>query len=150
MALTVFTAFSHTPAMALLDAYALRGLKPRGRAYGPVRLWGSISFIVANLGAGLAFDLIDARNLIWLIVGVRDRYRYGADLADAAAADGCACGRCAAGRGRSGANPRFVAIVVAASLIQSSHAVYYGFSTIAWKAAGLRRRHDRSAVGARA
>ncbi len=41
-------------------------------------------------------------------------------------------------------NPRFVAIVVAASLIQSSHAVYYGFSTIAWKAAGF----DGVAIGA--
>jgi PPP family 3-phenylpropionic acid transporter len=41
-------------------------------------------------------------------------------------------------------DPRFVAVVVAASLIQSSHAVYYGFSTIAWKAAGF----DGVAIGA--
>ena len=67
VALTVFTAFVHTPSVALLDAYTLRGLRARGAAYGPVRLWGSIFFILANLGAGFAFDLIDTRNLIWLI-----------------------------------------------------------------------------------
>ena len=67
VSLTVLTAFCHTPAMALLDAYALRGLKARRRAYGPVRLWGSASFIVANLAAGLAFDIIRASDLIWLL-----------------------------------------------------------------------------------
>jgi MFS transporter, PPP family, 3-phenylpropionic acid transporter len=32
---------------------------------------------------------------------------------------------------------RFVAVLLAASLIQASHAVYYAFSTITWSAAGL-------------
>jgi PPP family 3-phenylpropionic acid transporter len=31
----------------------------------------------------------------------------------------------------------FIAVLAAASLIQSSHAVYYGFSTLQWRAAGL-------------
>ena len=67
VALTAFTAFAHTPAVALQDAYTLRGLRARGAAYGPVRLWGSIFFILANFAAGIAFDLIDTSNLIWLI-----------------------------------------------------------------------------------
>jgi PPP family 3-phenylpropionic acid transporter len=143
VALTVFTAFSHTPAMALLDAYALRGLKARGRAYGPVRLWGSASFIVANLAAGLAFDIIDTRNLIWLLSGSAIATAMAAlwlmplpppaPLADPALA------------GRPlWRSPGFLAVVVAASLVQSSHAAYYGFSTIAWKAAGF----DGVAIGA--
>ena len=143
VALTVFTAFSHTPAMALLDAYALRGLKPRGRAYGPVRLWGSASFIIANLAAGLAFDIIDTRDLIWLL--------SASAIATAMAAiwlmplpqpaplpDHVQPSR------PLWRNPAFLAIVVAASLVQSSHAVYYGFSTIGWKAAGF----DGVAIGA--
>lgn len=136
VALTVFTAFVHVPSVALLDAYTLRGLRARGAAYGPVRLWGSISFILANLGAGIAFDLISTRNLIWLIAipaiatacmsltlmpQPPIAIRTGGDEPDRPL----------------WRNRRFVAIVIAASLIQSSHAVYYGFSTIAWKAAGF-------------
>ena len=33
--------------------------------------------------------------------------------------------------------PVFVAVAAAASLIQASHAIYYGFSTLDWQAAGL-------------
>ncbi len=143
VALTVFTAFSHTPAMALLDAYALRGLKARGRAYGPVRLWGSAAFIVANLAAGLAFDIIDTRDLIWLLSGSAIATALAASwlvpLANPAPlADASQASR------PLWRNPGFLAVVIAASLVQSSHAAYYGFSTIAWKAAG----YDGVAIGA--
>ncbi len=40
--------------------------------------------------------------------------------------------------------PGFVAVAAAAGLIQASHAVYYGFSSLDWKAAGM----DGTAVGA--
>lgn len=142
VALTAFTAFAHTPSVALQDAYTLRGLRARGQAYGPVRLWGSIFFILANLGAGIAFDLIETRNLIWLIAAAAMAAALASTLlmplppSVAPAAD--------SGTDRPfWRTPRFVAIVMAASLIQSSHAVYYGFSTIAWKAAGF----DGIAIG---
>ena len=34
-------------------------------------------------------------------------------------------------------DPAFLAVVAAASLIQASHAVYYGFSALEWRGAGL-------------
>jgi PPP family 3-phenylpropionic acid transporter len=40
--------------------------------------------------------------------------------------------------------PGMLAVAVAASLIQASHAVYYGFSTLEWRAAGL----DGTTIGA--
>jgi PPP family 3-phenylpropionic acid transporter len=136
VALTAFTAFCHTPSVALQDAYTLRGLRARGAAYGPVRLWGSIFFILANFAAGLAFDLIDTRNLIWLIAGAAIATAFVATHlmplppAPKPASDSLS--------GRPfWREPQFVAVVMAASLIQSSHAVYYGFSTITWKAAGF-------------
>src|SRR5262245_64677772 len=52
---------AYTPIMPLADAYAMRGLARLGRAYGPVRLWGSAAFIVGSLGAGVLLDLIPAR-----------------------------------------------------------------------------------------
>src|SRR5262249_1875786 len=66
-ALALASAF-FTPIMPLADAYALRGLGGLGRAYGPVRLWGSAAFIVGSFGAGLLLERIAARDLIWLMV----------------------------------------------------------------------------------
>lgn len=143
VALTVFAAFAHTPSAALQDAYTLRGLRTRGGAYGPIRLWGSIFFVLANFGAGLAFDLIETRHLIWLIAG--------AAVATACIATQLAPLPAVPVPVESSVpvrpfwrEPRFLAVVTAASLIQSSHAVYYGFSTITWKAAGF----DGVAIGA--
>lgn len=141
--LTVLAAFSHTPAMALLDAYALRGLKARKRAYGPVRLWGSAAFIFANLAAGLAFDIIDTRDLIWLLsasaIATAMAATWLMPLPQPAPLQDHGLASRPLWR-----NPGFLAIVAAASLVQSSHAVYYGFSTIGWKAAG----YDGVAIGA--
>ena len=39
----------YTPVMPLTETYALKGLAARGRAYGPVRLWGSVAFIARHL-----------------------------------------------------------------------------------------------------
>jgi len=60
-------ALALTPVMPLAETYALKGLGQRGRAYGPVRLWGSAAFILGTFVAGFATDTIPARYLIWLI-----------------------------------------------------------------------------------
>jgi MFS transporter, PPP family, 3-phenylpropionic acid transporter len=135
----------YTPIMPLADAYALRGLGRFGRAYGPVRLWGSAAFIAGSFGAGALLEVMAARELIWLVVGA---------LAITAAA-ACALPPLAAGEGSARANAvpstsrllrdrSFLAVAAAASLIQASHAVYYGFSALAWQHAGL----DGAAIGA--
>ena len=111
---------AYTPIMPLADTYALRGLGGLGQAYGPVRLWGSAAFIAGSFAAGILIDFISARDLIWLLV---------AAMAVAAAA-------------ALALAP--LAAHAAASLIQASHAVYYGFSALAWRAAGL----DGAVIGA--
>ena len=135
LVLAMLVSVPHTPVTALLDAYALRGLKARKRAYGPVRLWGSVSFIAANLGAGLMLDLISAANLIWLIAAA------GGVLAVASLRLMPFPPLAQSDRRKPGRplwrNPLFMLLLAAASLIQASHALYYGFSTIAWKAAGF-------------
>ena len=126
-----------TPVMPLADTYAMKGLTAHGRAYGPVRLWGSAAFIAGTFTAGFASDVIPARDLIWLIVAAS----FGLALAglglaplpgahDAAAAPPLT-------RRRLLRDPAFLAVVAAAALIQASHAVYYGFSSLEWRAAGL-------------
>ena len=126
-----------TPLLPLGDAYALRGLMERRRAYGPVRLWGSVSFIAANFGGGLVLELAGAGNLIWAFVAAQT-------LTAAAAfwllpltperSSPVPTGRPAKSLWQM---PVFLCVVSAASLIQSSHAVMYGFATLQWAARGL-------------
>ena len=132
-----------TPVMPLAETYALKGLGARGRAYGPVRLWGSAAFILGTFVAGFATDTIPARHLIWLIVA--------ASLLSALAALTLAPLSARRAGERAGQprqhllrDPAFIAVLAAASLIQASHAVYYGFSALEWRGAGL----DGTAIAA--
>jgi PPP family 3-phenylpropionic acid transporter len=140
LAIIVTYAMSGLPQAVMLplaDAYALRGLAGRKNDYGPVRLWGSVTFIVANLAGGLVLERLGAASVIWVLVAALALTALAATLlvpleshrAEAAAP---------AGEGTSlWRSPAFVAVVAAASLIQASHAVYYGFASLQWAAGGL-------------
>jgi PPP family 3-phenylpropionic acid transporter len=125
-----------TPLVPLTDAYALRGVVHYGLNYGPLRLWGSAAFVVGALACGMLFDVIAARNLIWIIAGVA---AVGAlvslslqPLDKSKPAPTAIDGASALLRDRG-----FLAIIVASALIQSSHAAYYNFASIAWQQAGF-------------
>ena len=53
-----------TPVMPLAETYALKGLSARGRAYGPVRLWGSAAFILGTSSSDVTRASTDAPGLI--------------------------------------------------------------------------------------
>jgi PPP family 3-phenylpropionic acid transporter len=124
-----------SPAMPLAETYALRGLAQHGRVYGPVRLWGSVAFVGGTLLAGYALDVLPARDLIWLIVAA-----VALSALAAAALHPVAFAPSVPTPGESWRllrDPLFLAVVVGAGLIQGSHAVYYGFSALAWSHAGF-------------
>jgi PPP family 3-phenylpropionic acid transporter len=128
-------AFLSSPLTSLADAYALRGLAARHQAYGPVRLWGSAAFIAANVGAGLLLAVVAANALIWLIVAAFALLSMASLLlrpltapADTGASHGDA---------HHWGSRRFLLVAAAASLIQASHALYYGFSAVDWTAKGM-------------
>jgi PPP family 3-phenylpropionic acid transporter len=131
-----FTACMWTPMVPLTDAYALKGVARYGLNYGPLRLWGSAAFVVGALACGLLVDVIAARHLIWVIAGVAG---LGAvvslglqPLNSPKTAPAALHGARALLR-----DPGFLAIILAAALIQGSHAAYYTFASITWQAAGL-------------
>ncbi len=133
---TLAAAFS-SPLMPLADAYAIRGLGRDMRAYGPVRLWGSAAFITASLGAGLLLDVVGAVDLIWLAAAGMILTMAAALGLAPIATDPASGPAKQSSREELLRQPAFLAVAAAASLIQASHAVYYGFSTIDWQAAGL-------------
>jgi PPP family 3-phenylpropionic acid transporter len=135
LVLFALASFAVSPASPLTDTYALHGLGQRNRAYGPVRLWGSVAFVVGTFLAGYAVDAFPAHDLIWLMVA--------ASLLSAVAAfalEPMNFAPHAPSLGQSRrllTNPAFLAVTAASGLIQGSHAVYYGFSALDWSKAGL-------------
>jgi PPP family 3-phenylpropionic acid transporter len=126
------------PILSLSDAYALTGLAARGRSYGPVRLWGSVAFIAGNVGAGIALGLIAPGNLIWLIVSALVAVVLAAiALVPIDAGPRPAAAAPAHSPKSLLRSPVFLAVALASSMVQGSHALYYGFSTLEWRAAGL-------------
>lgn len=132
--------------LGTLSAACLSGLQPLGDHvalaaagtgafdYGRVRLWGSLGFILATLLAGRAVAALGAASVGPLLVA-------------AAALLVLACAGLPAARGagrklrrpswRALARPPFLVFLAAASLIQGSHAVYYGFGTLHWQRLGI-------------
>ena len=132
------------PAIPLADAYALRGLNLRGRAYGPVRLWGSVGFIAANFAAGFAFGYIAPTGYVWLIVAAWTLAAAASLGLQPLRPSGTPEAAPPRRPRRLLATPGVLSVAVGASLIQASHAVYYGFSTLAWSEKGL----SGTAIGA--
>ena len=133
-----------TPLMPLTETYALKGLGQRGRAYGPVRLWGSAAFILGTFVAGFAVDTIPARDLIWLIAAAGLVSALAALTLEPLSVVAPPASEPSQPRQPLLRDPAFIAVLAAASLIQASHAVYYGFSALQWRGAGL----DGTAIAA--
>ncbi|MEP9353232.1 MFS transporter [Xanthobacter sp. KR7-65] len=121
------------PGFSLLDAYASR-LARAGRAdYGQARQWGSAAFLAANLAGGAAIGVLGAGSVVFLMVAGHLTYVLATlalpELPRAEPRPSPLRGR----RARLG----FLAGIVAAGLVQASHAVLYLFGTVHWKAEGL-------------
>jgi MFS transporter, PPP family, 3-phenylpropionic acid transporter len=132
----VATACVWTPMVPLTDAYALRGVRSYGLSYGPLRLWGSVAFILGALACGLLVEFIAAKHLIWVIagmagigaltgLGLRPLVQTPVPVTEAHHSGGLLRDR------------GFLGIILASALIQGSHAAYYGFGSITWQAGGL-------------
>lgn len=129
-------AFVSAPLLPLTDAYGLKGLAQRGRAYGPVRLWGSVAFIAANLTGGLLLDALAPGHLIWVIFAGNCMLAGAVLLLVPPPREAAPVHAAATGHSHL-RQPAFLAIAAAGSLIQASHATYYGFATLDWTAKGF-------------
>jgi PPP family 3-phenylpropionic acid transporter len=139
--LTLVAATAQTALMPLGDSITLAAVRRDGIDYGRVRVWGSVSFILAALASGavlsrsatanpggnavLALVLIASVMLLFACVAIpagpreplqRSRWAALAELA----------------RDR-----RFWKFVAVAAALQASHQVYYGFGTLYWRSLGF-------------
>jgi PPP family 3-phenylpropionic acid transporter len=126
----------------LTDVIALRRARQDGFNYGWPRGMGSAAYVAANVGMGFALSLVSADAVIWWLAAAAAAVSLAGLLALPADPVHEAGERLAGRdrwRGLGGLlrDPLFVLTVVSVGLIQASHAFYYGFSTLAWRAQGL-------------
>jgi PPP family 3-phenylpropionic acid transporter len=127
-----------SPVLPLADSYALRGLNARGLAYGPVRLWGSVTFILANVAGGIFLAVIGAQPLVWVLAAAMVMTAAATlPLPSRPAPDEPAFAAKKSDGGGLWGSAVFMSVAAGASLIQASHAVMYGFATLQWSAKGL-------------
>ena len=90
----------------------------------------------ANLGAGLVIDRIAHIQIIWLLVGPLAIVAAVSLTLRPTAPDRGSPEQAGGAVGKLLLSPGFWAVTGGASLIQASHAVYYGFSVLDWRAKG--------------
>ncbi len=127
----------HSP---LANSLALSGVRRYGSEYPKMRVWGSVAFLMANIGGGWVLNRAGAGALPYLLVGGLASIAIMCLFAPRL------------GRPRLPAmiptdvlpraapvfrNPYFVFFLLAASLTQSSHAQIYTFGTIYWESVGI-------------
>lgn len=122
------------PVMSLAESLTVMAARLERFEYGRVRLWGSVAFIATALATGAVLTRTSAEAVFWLILA-------------GIALTALACTRLPdlrAERSPSGRPPLLQALMhrplllmlAGCGLVQGSHAVYYGFGTLHWQAAG--------------
>lgn len=124
------------PLTPIMDSLTLSGVRRFGADYGRIRLWGSVVFIIANLGGGAVLASYDIESVLWVMIasafagaalspllpriGMRRSLQPGAPAGSLAML----------------ARPRFLLVMLASGLLQASHAMLYGFGSIHWGSIG--------------
>jgi PPP family 3-phenylpropionic acid transporter len=129
-------------ALPAAEALMLTGVRQFGLDYGRVRLYGSASFIVANVGSGLLLTYFFGPGAIyWLLLGVLILSLIVSIMLPVTprairARDDKERPEPVSARAILG-HPVFVAVLVASGLIQASHSQLYNFGSIYWQSRGF-------------
>ena len=138
---SLLLAASWTTILPLVETVAVSGIRRGTLDYGKVRLWGSLSFIVASLGSGLVIGWLGSQTVLPLLVGGAALIVVGAHLVPHTLAQVHLPSPLRRLRLADAFKllraPLFLLFLLAASLIQSSHAVYYSFGSLNWRAQGV-------------
>ena len=134
----ILAVFSN-PLLPLTESVTMGGARARGLDYGRIRLWGSLSFMGANLLGGYLLAIYGASAGLPLIAGA---YLLTFFVTLGLPAPG---GKRENTLELSGVFSGFLILARAdilvflalAALLQASHAVYYLYSTLAWTGQGM-------------
>ena len=133
VSVVAFMLFS--PLMSLGDAVTMLKVRDGVLDYGRVRLWGSLTFIVAATLGGYVIEGRPADLILWLVIGTLVLTVIACHLMPAAHTKGTK--KFFAPLRKIARNRPLIVFMLAAGLLQASHGVYYGFATLHWQASGL-------------
>lgn len=147
MAAALAMALATTTIMPLTETIAVTGVRVGGLDYGRMRLWGSLTFIVASFGGGMLVDMHGASIGVWLIVaGTLATLIAALSLPELPSAPARAGGaepaaeqpedRLAAVRRLAG-RADFLVFLAAAGAVQGAHALFYAFGALHWRSLGI-------------
>ena len=145
----VAVAVFFSPLVPLAETVAVQAGARLGVAYGRLRLWGSLTFILGAVVAGVLLDTLPAAMLVWalavaqalVVISIAAQPEW--DCGDAGAAPAEMAGDGTGGWRELLSGP-FVLFLVVAGLIQASHALLYGFASLHWQRLG----HSGVVIGA--
>ena len=139
---TVITAACYQPVLPIMESVILNFAKIGNLRYGHIRLWGSVTFIIATLGGGWLFDEGRSDRIIWFLVAgmtlvslscllipnhenverTKSKIKNYAKLF---------------------LSPLFIFFLITTGLLHISHSVLYGFGTLYWRSLG----HSETIIG---
>lgn len=141
LAVSTLAGIAFSAMFPLGDAVTMQRVREGTVDYGRVRLWGSITFVVAAMGGGQVLTDRPSELILWLIIGCLvmqlgavhrlpetrtvGMARFGTPLIEVVR------------------NGSFLAFIAVAGLLQASHAAYYAFATLYWIDAG----YDEVVIG---
>jgi|SRR5579872_1864670 len=141
LALTLVTATAQTALMPLGDSITLAAVRERGVDYGRVRVWGSVSFILAAMASGAALSHATAgdhgNNAVLALVLIASVVLFAACVAVPAPPRAATGPSRWAALGTMARDRRFWHFIIVAAALQASHQVYYGFGTLYWRSLGF-------------
>jgi len=140
LVVSLVLAAAWTPHSPLADSIALSGVRRFGSNYAAMRIWGSISFLMASLVGGVILSSTGAEFVPLMITFGLCLTLFVSFTAPRLGRPRVASPLSAAGIQDDGTRllgSAFLLFVTGAGLINGSHAFLFGFGSIYWKSIGL-------------
>jgi PPP family 3-phenylpropionic acid transporter len=140
LAISLLLVVVWSPHSPLADSLALSGVRRYRSDYSRMRIWGTISFLAANLAGGAFLERYGSDVVPYLLTGglagmavvslIAPRLGRPRKALQLSAAD-------LPGAGRVLSEPVFLILVVGGALLIASHGFLYAFGSIYWQSLGI-------------
>lgn len=129
--------------LPLVETIAVGGVRTQGLDYGRMRLWGSITFIIANFVGGIAIEQLGGGFALWLIAFAGVTTIAAAHALPPPPVTVRAAAPVARASWRTSSPARllgsrlFILFLIAIGCTHGAHATFYTFGALHWQAQGL-------------
>jgi MFS transporter, PPP family, 3-phenylpropionic acid transporter len=142
VALNVAAGVAQSALMPLGDSITLAAIRDERLDYGRIRVWGSVSFIAAAAGSGVALSVVpnagSGGNAVLALVLAASAVLFAVCLGLPSSGRAATPIRARwAALGQLAGDHRFWLLVGSAAALQASHQLYYGFGSLYWRGLGF-------------